>query len=119
MKRDSDIDAGVVYSTETGRSCPKCQKRVSECECGKIAKRPIVSADGFVRLRRETKGRKGKGVVVISGLSLEAEKLKLLAKELKKKCGSGGSIKDGAIEIQGDHLAQLTAELKSRGFKVK
>ena len=119
MKNNSDIDSGLVYSTDKGRSCPKCQKCVGDCECKRLGKSCLSVGDGFVRLHRETKGRKGKGVVVITGIILEPEKLKSLAKELKQKCGSGGSVKNGTIEIQGDHLSLLSSELSSRGFKVK
>jgi translation initiation factor 1 len=72
-----------------------------------------------VRIGRETKGRSGKGVTVITGVPLTGDELTKLAAELKKRCGSGGTVKDGAIEIQGDHRDFLTAELARRGWKVK
>jgi translation initiation factor 1 len=68
---------------------------------------------------RETKGRKGKGVTLITGVPLDDEGLKQLAKSLKQKCGSGGSLKDGVIEIQGDHRDALEKELNGLGYKVK
>ncbi len=75
--------------------------------------------DGIVRIGRETKGRKGKGVSLITGLNLDPKELKALAKKLKQKCGSGGSVKNGVIEIQGDHRQQLMKELLNMGLKVK
>ena len=76
-------------------------------------------ADDFVRLRRETKGRGGKTVVTITGLSLDARGLRDLAADLKRTCGTGGAVKDGIIEIQGDHRERLVAELEKRDYKVK
>ncbi len=75
--------------------------------------------DGIVRVARQTKGRKGKGVTLITGVPLTAEELKDLAKTLKQKCGSGGTVKDGVIEIQGDHRDVLVKELSTRGWVVK
>ena len=75
--------------------------------------------NGAVRVSRETKGRKGKGVSLISGVPLGAEALAALAKELKQRCGTGGTVKDGVIEIQGDHRDRLIEELQSRGHRVK
>ena len=78
-----------------------------------------VQGDGIVRLIRETKGRKGKGVTLITGVPLDIEGLKKLATTLKQKCGSGGSIKERVIEIQGDHRDMLEQELVGMGYKVK
>jgi translation initiation factor 1 len=75
--------------------------------------------DGIVRVSRETKGRKGKGVTVITGVPLPPAELKALSRQLKQACGSGGTVKNGTIEIQGDHRDRLVAELKQRGFTVK
>jgi len=72
-----------------------------------------------VRIRRETKGRKGKGVSLVSGLDLDEAALKTLAKQLKQKCSTGGTIKDGVIEIQGDHRDILKIELEKIGHTVK
>ena len=74
---------------------------------------------GVVRVGRETKGRKGKGVTLVTGVPLAAAELAKLGKELKKKCGTGGTVKDGVIEIQGDHRDRLVAELEKRGWTVK
>jgi len=76
-------------------------------------------SDGIVRLKRETKGRKGQGVTLITGLPLKDEELKKLAKALKQQCGCGGSLKDGVIEIQGDQRDKLETTLVQLGYKVK
>ena len=75
--------------------------------------------DGSVRVVRETKGRTGKGVTLVTGVPLSASELKLLARELKQKCGTGGTLKDGVIEIQGDHRDTLIELLKAKGWTVK
>jgi translation initiation factor 1 len=79
----------------------------------------MPEGDGVVRIQRETKGRKGKGVTLIMGVLLTPAELKKLAKELKQKCGVGGAVKDGIIEIQGDVRHQMFDEMKQRGFVVK
>lgn len=107
----------AVYSTEHGRLCPQCQRPVADCVCGDA--RPTGSSDGVVRIRRETKGRGGKTVTVVDGLPLAGPALKDLARALKKRCGVGGSVRDEAIEIQGDFRDLLKGELESRGFTVK
>lgn len=75
--------------------------------------------DGFVRIRRETAGRNGKGVTTLSGFALSATELQTLAKQLKQLCGTGGTVKEWTIEIQGDQREKLKTELEKRGFKVK
>ncbi|MFA0015957.1 MULTISPECIES: stress response translation initiation inhibitor YciH [Vibrio] len=97
----------LVYSTETGRITPEEEK----------VQRP--KGDGIVRIQKETKGRKGKGVSVVTGLDLDDAPLKLMAAELKKVCGCGGSVKDGNIEIQGDARDKIKAHLEKKGYKVK
>ena len=76
-------------------------------------------SDGFLRIERQTKGRKGKGVSIISGLALPPEEFKKLAQTVKKKCGKGGAVKDGTVEIQGDDREQIKAVLESLGYKCK
>jgi translation initiation factor 1 len=76
-------------------------------------------ADGFVRIWRETKGRGGKAVTVVRGVPLDAAALAKLGQELKASCGTGGTVKDGAIEVQGDHADKVIALLQQRGYKVK
>ncbi|MEZ9744954.1 stress response translation initiation inhibitor YciH [Vibrio splendidus] len=97
----------LVYSTETGRIKPEEEK----------VQRP--KGDGIVRIQKETKGRKGKGVSIVTGLDLDDAPLKLMAAELKKVCGCGGSVKDGNIEIQGDARDKLKTHLEKKGYKVK
>lgn len=109
---------GIVYSTDVGSRCPNCQRPVAECVCRKGTPGKPAAA-GSVRVSRETQGRKGKGVTVISGLGLAATELDALATELKKFCGSGGTTSDGRIEIQGDHRDRLVDELIRRGWKAK
>ncbi len=111
----------LVYSTETGKICPSCQKPVSECTCKKKKSRSQtnIKYDGIIRIQREVKGRKGKTVTTVSGFQINADEIKNLATQLKRRCGTGGSVKDGVIIIQGDHRDTLITELKNRGFKAK
>jgi translation initiation factor 1 len=115
--RPSD-GGGVVYSTDIGERCPNCLRAIQACVCKKGTPGK-ASSDGVVRVSRETQGRKGKGVTVISGLGLTSDQLDALATELKKKCGSGGAVAEGRIEIQGDHRDRLVEELTRRGWKAK
>ena len=108
---------GLVYSTQHGKMCPGCRRPIPECVCGKV--RPPPAQGETVRVHRETKGRKGKGVTVITGVPLAPADLVQFATQLKKKCGSGGTVKDGVIEIQGDHCDILMEELKKQGWPVK
>jgi translation initiation factor 1 len=111
-----------VYSSEHGRLCPHCGLPVKRCVCRKNPRgqqAEVEQGDGVVRVRREKKGRKGKTVTTLSGIQLEAGELKQLAKELKQMCGTGGAVKDGVIEIQGDHCDDLMEALRKREFKVK
>jgi len=110
-------NSGLVYSTETGRICPACSRPVAGCQCRTLCDK--VKADGRVRISLATKGRKGKGVTLISGLPLDEIALKTLAKKLKLRCATGGTVKGGIIEIQGDHRELLLAELKTLGYGIK
>ena len=116
-KKSQQNGTGLVYSSEFGQMCPGCNQPVGKCLCRQ--KSSLPKSDGIVRLMRETKGRKGKGVTLISGLPLDKEGLEKLAKTLKQKCGSGGSVKNGLIEIQGDHRERLEKELTGLGYRVK
>lgn len=110
----------LVYSTEVGRICPKCENPIKECTCKNNKKTAVpTGGDDIIRVSRETKGRKGKGVTIINGLKMNEIELKFFAKELKQKCGCGGTAKDGVIEIQGDMRDLLVEELANRGYKVK
>ncbi len=117
MNRNSDSNTRLVYTSEEGRICPKCGNPVKSCICHK--KKGASVFDGIARVSRETKGRKGKEVTLISGLPLDANGLKQMGRRLKSKCGSGGTIKNGVIEIQGDHRDVVVEELKKAGFTVK
>ena len=99
----------LVYSTESGKVRPDNKKK----------QQSLLPQDGIVRLMRQTKGRKGKGVTLINGIPLPEKELKKLAKSLKQKCGCGGAVKNGIIEIQGDHRDTLEKELAALGYKVK
>ena len=117
MKKASPHDSPVVYSSELGRICPDCGKAKAGCTCR--SKTVPVKGDGIVRIQRESKGRGGKTVTVITGVPLDDTGLQKLAGELKRRCGTGGTLKEGHIEIQGDHRDLLLTELEKRGYKVK
>jgi len=114
--RDSKQDTRLVYSTDNGRICPDCSQAQAACVC-KLKALPVT--DGIVRVSHETKGRKGKGVTLIKGVALDALALGLLGKQLKSGCGSGGTTKDGVIEIQGDHRDFVVVALQKQGMVVK
>ena len=116
--KDRDHNTRLVYSTEFSRLCPSCGKQPVKCKC-ENKKNNLPKGDGNVRVTRSTKGRKGKGVSLISGLPLEDTSLKELAKKLKQKCGTGGTVKNGVIEIQGDCRDLLVEELNKLGFNAK
>ena len=118
MKKRQGNDSGLVYSTDQGKICRGCGKASGQCRCKKKMGLATKS-DGIVRISLDRKGRKGKGVSVISGLPLSVDELKQLAKKLKTRCGSGGTVKAGAVEIQGDHRQVLLEELKKQGYQVK
>lgn len=108
----------LVYSTESGKICPGCEQAIANCSCKKTASLQ-KAGDGCVRVSRETKGRKGSGVTLVSGLALNSEELKILSKKLKQLCGSGGAVKNGIIEIQGDKREMIVAWLIKEGFPAK
>ena len=119
MKK-SEVGSRLVYSTESGRICPGCGQPLAACTCReqqKAAARPAT--DGIVRVSLDTKGRKGKGVTVVKGVTLDDAALVQLGKALKSACGSGGTTKDGVIEIQGDHRDAVIALLQKQGMTVK
>lgn len=99
---------GLVFSTEAGRMCPVCEKPVDSCIC---SSEEIVTGSGNVTLWYETKGRKGKGVSVIKELAMTDSELAVLAKKIKNHCGTGGSVKNGMIEIQGEQREKIQALL--------
>ncbi len=119
----------LVYSSADGRICPECRRSEIRCKCrGKSARTRIKAkevaaaaeaSDGIVRVGRSTKGRKGKVVTIVTGVPVPPDELRTLAGDLKRSCGTGGALKDGVIEIQGEHRDTLVSELEKRGFKVK
>jgi len=112
----SSSSSGLVYSTETGRMCPDCRQPLAQCECKTKAK-AAPSGDGIARVSRQSKGRGGKTVTLVQGLALDAPALAALGKQLRSACGSGGTVKDGVIEVQGDHCDLIVAALKKQGHK--
>ncbi|MGL1902574.1 MAG: translation initiation factor Sui1 [Fibrobacterales bacterium] len=117
MAKKMNSFADLVYSTETGSTCPKCGKALKKCSCTTNSTPP--KGDGIVRVGRLTKGKKGAGVTTITGLPLNDSDLKDVAKKLKQKCGTGGTIKERIIEIQGDKRDLLIPELEKMGYTVK
>ena len=116
MKRSGA--GGLVYSTEGGRMCPQCRRPQADCVCAARAKAP-PAGDGIARVQRESKGRGGKTVTVVRGLPLDADALDALGKQLRTACGTGGTGRDGVLELQGDQADKVVAWLAARGFKVK
>ena len=111
------MTARIIYSTGVGSLCPNCRRPVRDCVCPKGA--PGAAKPGAVRVGRETKGRAGKGVTTVTGLPMSLSDVESLATRLKKRCGSGGTVREGVIEIQGDHRDTLVTELTTRGWTVR
>jgi translation initiation factor 1 len=107
---------GLVYSTEHGRMCPGCGQPLAACTC-KAGAAP--AGDGVARVSRQSKGRGGKTVTLVKGLALDAAALALLGKQLRTACGSGGTVKDGVLEIQGDHCELVMEVLARYGHQAK
>jgi translation initiation factor 1 len=111
---------GLVYSTDAGRMCPACRQPVAACTCqATAAAAALARGDGTVRVSRETGGRGGKVVSLVRGVPLAGEPLAALAKRLRSACGTGGTVKDGVIELQGEHRDRLMALLTAEGYRVK
>ena len=109
----------VFFRTACDNRCKKCGKALKKCRCIASSQLKIKAPNQTIKIQYEKKGRKGNGVCVITNLTLPSAELKTLAKELKTKCGSGGSIKDQQIEIQGDHREIIKAALEEKQYKVK
>ncbi len=107
-----------MYSTEGGRMCPACRKPTAECICN-APPVPARREDVVLRVSRETKGRGGKAVTVIRGLQADVATVATLGKELRTLCGSGGTVKEGVIEVQGDHRERVIAHLAASGWRAK
>ena len=115
--KNTKATTGLVYSTDSGRMCPDCRAPMINCMCKQ--RQTASKTDGVVRVSRETKGRGGKNVTLVKGLALDSLALAALGKQLKTVCGSGGTVKDGVIEVQGDHADTLVAVLKKQGHHAK
>jgi translation initiation factor 1 len=110
---------GIVYSTGVGRICPGCRRPAAQCACKSANGKALRPDAGAVRVSRQTQGRAGKAVTLVAGLSLDTAALEALGAALKRRCGSGGTVRDGVIEIQGEHRDKLVEELIRRGFAAK
>jgi len=108
----------LVYSTDLGRLCPDCHQAMADCRCKALAAAARPAGNGIARVSRESKGRGGKTVTLVRGLALDEAGLAALGKRLRSACGAGGAVKDGVVEIQGDHRDQVQARLE-RDYRVK
>lgn len=111
-------NGGLVYSTETGRMCPTCRESVALCKC-KSAASASPAGDGNVRVSLQSKGRGGKNVTLVKGVALDPMALAVLGKQLRTACGAGGTVKDGVIEVQGDHCDTVLQALTRLGHRAK
>jgi len=118
IKNSGSGSGGLVYSTDVGRMCPQCRQALADCRCAALA-RQAPAGDGVVRVSRDTKGRGGKAVTVVRGLDLDATALAELGKRLRSACGTGGTSKDGVLEVQGDHVERVVDWLKQAGHPAK
>lgn len=109
---------GLVYSTEGGRMCPVCRQPLAQCSC-RAAAQAAPAGDGVVRVSRETKGRGGKTVTLVRGVQAAPDALLALGKRLRAACGTGGTVKDGVLELQGDHAERVMELLQGEGHRVK
>jgi translation initiation factor 1 len=116
--RKKDDSGGLVYSTEGGRMCPTCRQPLAACICRAQAAARAVG-DGSVRVGRQKAGRGGKTVTIVRGLPLDAAALAELGKRLRSACGTGGTTKDGVLELQGDHVERVMAWLQAEGYAAK
>lgn len=118
MNKRTPGNGGLVYSTDSGRMCPTCRLAVAACIC-KVNAKAAPAGDGVVRVSRESKGRGGKVVTLVRGLPLDLDALTACGKRLRTACGAGGTLKDGVLEIQGDHAQRVVELLQAEGFVVK
>jgi len=108
---------GLVASTDGGRMCPACRKPLADCACGKQAM--PAAGDGIARVSREKQGRGGKTVTVVRGLPVDEPSLQALGKQLRTACGAGGTVRDGTLEVQGDHVDRALAFLQAHGYRTR
>jgi translation initiation factor 1 len=109
----------IVYSTGAGRMCPECGQAVAACRCSSRDAMQTMPAKIVAKLRVEKKGRSGKTVTVVDGLPQNDPFLKALCQELKRGCGTGGTVSDGAVELQGDQRDRVREMLLAKAFAVK
>lgn len=114
----STSSSKLVYSTESGRLCPACSAPINACRCA-AARQTAMIGNGQVKVARTTKGRGGKCVTVVTGVALDGVALAALGKQLRSRCGAGGTVKDGVIEIQGDHCDAVLQALLQAGHAAK
>jgi len=118
-----DLAGDLVFDPDAGLMCSGCERPRAECVCDERARAAadaaVAPSDGVVRVSRQTAGRKGKVVTLVSGLPLNAKQLAALAKQLKAQCASGGSVVDGVIQVQGDHRDTLVAALAKLGHDAR
>ncbi len=120
MKSRRDGAGGLVYSTERGgRTCPVCRQALADCRCKAQAAHAVPAGDGIARVRLEKAGRGGKTVTTVRGVPLAADALATLGRQLRASCGTGGTTKDGVIELQGDHAERVLALLQAAGPAAK
>lgn len=112
-------DTRLVYSTDGGRPCPDCRQPLAACRCRAAAASAVPAGDGIARVSREKQGRGGKTVTVVRGLPLAAEPLAALGKKLRSACGTGGTARDGLLELQGDQVERVLALLAAEGYRAK
>ncbi len=112
---DNNSGSRLVYSTQEGRICPECAKPAAGCICGQVKKTAVPQNIGVLRIRYEN-NRKGKGMTLISGLGLNETGLLDLAKKLKQRLATGGSVKEYTIQLQGDFRKQAELELSKMGL---
>ncbi len=110
---------GLVYSTDGGRMCPVCRQPQAACVCAATRRTAAAPVGGPVRVSRESKGRGGKTVTLVRGLALEPAALEALGKRLRSAMGAGGTVKDGVLEVQGDHAERVVAWLQAEGLPAK
>lgn len=111
-------DSHLIYSTDQGSICPDCSKPIKECVCRQLQRNSLPKISGKVKIRHETAGRKNKGATIIYNLPLSLEQLEKLAKNLKSTFGTGGTVKDRTIELQGDQREKVAVELRRLGYLV-
>ena len=112
------VDSHLIYSTDNGSICPDCSKPIKECVCRQLRRNALPETCGKVKIRHETAGRKNKGVTIIYSLPLSQEQLEKLVKKLKSTFGTGGTVKDHTIELQGDQREKVAVELRRLGYSV-